>query len=308
MRRLAFAVASILVAAPLAADDSSRAGASDSVESALFDGLRATIEEKAARLDGVAGAYVEDLASGRTIELGADRLFAQASAIKLPILWELLARSDERKIDLDRRAPRPAAAGMGGLVENLSPALELSARDLAVLMIVHSDNGATNELIDRLGLEAITARMASLGLTHTLVRRKMLDTAAARAGRENVSTPREMAALAKRVHDGRGLSPESARELRRILGIWSSDPFRSGIGEGNAEVFEKPGELPGVRTSVALVELTAGSKRRAYVVAIATAALADDLDGERFVTDVSRDIHSTFSRLARMNEAGRLVD
>ena len=306
LRRLALSVP-LLFTAALAAEES-RPGASDSVEAALFDGLRATIEEKAEHLDGVAGVYVEDLASGRTIELGADRLFAQASAIKLPILVELLARSDEKRIDLDRRAPRPAAKGMGGLVENLSPELELSARDLAVLMIVHSDNGATNELIDRLGLEAITARMASLGLPHTLVRRKMLDTAAARSGRENVSTPREMAALAKRVHDGRGLSPESGRELRRILGIWSSDPFRSGIGEGNAEIFEKPGELPGVRTSVALVELGAGEKRRAYLVAIATAALADDLDGERFVTDLSRAIHSTFTRLARMNEAGRLVD
>lgn len=275
------------------------------VEGELFEQLRLRVERQAGALGGVAGVYVEDLTSGATIALRADTSFAQASAIKLPILFELLARADEQAIDLDRRARRPAAAGMGGILENLSPETELSARDLAVLMIVQSDNGATNELIDRLGMERVTARMAALGLPHTLLRRKMLDTAAARSGRENVSTPREMAALAKRIHDGRGLSKASAEELRRLLGVWSSDPFRNGIGEGaGAAVFEKPGELPGVRTAVALVELP----KRAYVAAIATAALRDDVDGDAFVTAVSRALFETFDRLARMNAEGRFVD
>jgi beta-lactamase class A len=279
--------------------------AASALEAELVGRLRATIEAEIARLDGVAGVYVEDLASGLTIEHAAETSFAQASAIKVPILWELFAQADEGRIDLDRRARRPAATGMGGILENLSPDVELSPRDLAVLMIVHSDNGATNALIDRLGMERVSARMASLGLPRTLLRRRMLDSEAARAGRENVSTPREMAALAKRIHGGRGLSQESVAEVRRILGVWSTDPFRSGIGEDSgAAVFEKPGELPGVRTSVALVELP----RRAYVVAISTAALADEVAGEAFVTRLSREIFSVFSRLARSNEAGRFVD
>lgn len=292
------ALVALAAAAPLAAAPPTP------VEGALLDALRATIEREAAALDGVAGVHVEDLTTGATIELRADQVFPQASAIKLPILWELLARADEGAIDLDRRARRPAAAGMGGLLDAFSPEIELSARDLAALMIAYSDNGATNELIDRLGMERITARMASLGLGETKLRRKMLDGEGARQGRENVSTPREMAALAARLHDGRGLSAASRAEARRLLGIWSSDPFRAGIGEGAAAVFEKPGELPGVRTSVALVELPG----RAYAVAIATAALADDVDGDAFVTRLSRAIYRTFDRLARMNEVGRFVD
>jgi len=274
-------------------------------ERALLDRLRGEIEREAAALDGVAGVHVADLKTGATIELNADQVFPQASAIKLPILWELLARADEGAIDLDARARRPAAAGMGGLLDALSPALELSARDLAALMIAYSDNGATNELIDRLGMERITARMASLGLGETKLRRKMLDGEGARQGRENVSTPREMAALVAGLHgEGEGLSATGRAEARRLMGIWSSDPFRAGIGEGTAAVFEKPGELPGVRTSVALVELPG----RAYAVAIATAALADDVDGDAFVTKLSREIYRTFDRLARMNEVGRFVD
>jgi beta-lactamase class A len=295
----------LTVCAPLLLAASSFAATEPTaLERALLDRLQARIEREAASLDGVAGVYVEDLVSGAAIAVRADDVFAQASAIKLPLLWELLAQADEGTFDLDRRAPRPAAAGMGGLLENLSPDVELSARDLAVLMIVQSDNGATNELIDRVGMERVNARMAAMGLGDTRLRRQMLDLEAARQGRENVSTPRQMAALAARVHDGRGLSAASARELRRLLGIWSSDPFRSGIGEGAAAVFEKPGELPGVRTSVALVELP----RRAYVVAIAAAALASDLDGDAFVTTLSREIFATFVRLSRMNEEGRFVE
>jgi beta-lactamase class A len=292
------ALVALAAAAPLAA------APPPPVERALLDGLRATIEREAAALDGVAGVHVEDLETGATIELRADQLFPQASAIKLPILWELLARADEGAIDLDARARRPAAAGMGGLLDALSPEVELSARDLAALMIAYSDNGATNELIDRLGMDRVTARMASLGLGETKLRRRMLDGEGARQGRENVSTPRQMASLAARLHDGRGLSPESRAEARRLLGIWSSDPFRAGIGEGAARVFEKPGELPGVRTSVALVELPG----RAYAVAIATTALADDAAGDAYVTRVSRSVFRTFDRLARMNEVGRFVD
>lgn len=297
------ACAAILLAAGAVA--SAAPGAEPTaVERALLERLRARVEHEAAALDGVAGVYVEDLATGWSFGIRADESFPQASAIKVPVLWELLARADEGAIDLDARARRPAATGTGGILEQFAPELELSARDLAVLMIASSDNGATNALIDRLGMERVTARMAALGLPGTKLRRQMLDAEAARAGRENVSTPREMAALAERIHDGRGLSPAGARELRRVLGIWSSDPFRSGIGEGHARVFEKPGELPGVRTALALVELP----RRAYVAAVATTALGDDAAGEAFVTRVSRAAYEVFARLARANEVGRLVE
>ena len=62
-------------------------------------------------------------------------------------------------------------------------------------MVTLSDNTATNILIDRLGMERIAARMQALGLNGTKLRRHMMDTAAARRGDENVSTPDELARL-----------------------------------------------------------------------------------------------------------------
>jgi beta-lactamase class A len=102
----------------------------------------------------------------------------------------LFRQTDEGRIQLD--APRTldrrnAVGGSGVLNELTTPTLSL--RDYATLMVVLSDNTATNVLIDIVGMDNVTTRMASLGLKATKLRRKMIDLEAARRGDENVSTP-----------------------------------------------------------------------------------------------------------------------
>lgn len=74
-------------------------------------------------------------------------------------------------------------------------------------MITESDNAATNALIDRLGLQALDGLAARLGWQHTALQRRMLDTAAREAGRENSTTPREHATLLAALHAGELLGP-----------------------------------------------------------------------------------------------------
>ena len=84
-----------------------------------------------------------------------------------------------------------------GVLSDLSAGLRLSLRDLCQLTIVLSDNTATNMLIDRLGMDAINARIAALGLMHTRLQRKAFtpDTPATLPYGLGVSTPRETADL-----------------------------------------------------------------------------------------------------------------
>src|SRR5207253_9783912 len=86
-----------------------------------------------------------------------------------------------------------AVGGTGVLFQLGTPTL--SVREYATLMVIVSDNTATNVLIDRLGMQNIRARMQSLGLGATKLRRHMLDTAAARRGDESGSTPDEIVLL-----------------------------------------------------------------------------------------------------------------
>jgi len=159
------------------------------------------VQEISSRVDGVVGYSIVDLASGERIGHLESASFPTASAIKLAIVYELFKQADEKRIDLEEKVTldrRQAVGGTGVLVEMGTPTL--SIRDYAVLMVTLSDNTATNVLIDRLGMDRIAARMQGLGLNGTKLRRHMMDTAAARRGDENVSTPDELVRLLEAMH------------------------------------------------------------------------------------------------------------
>ena len=141
---------------------------------------RAKLEQIAGTLDGVAGYCIVDLTSGDRFERAAAQAFPTASTIKLAILYELMARAGEGGLSLDETiALDRARAVPGGILYELGTPV-LSLRDYANVMVIESDNTATNVLIARLGMEAVTARMAKLGLSQTKLRRYMIDLEAAK--------------------------------------------------------------------------------------------------------------------------------
>src|SRR5262249_56535210 len=127
-------------------------------------------------LPGVLGVWVKDLKSGRALELHADEVFPTASSIKIAVLYELFRQAEEGRLDLDAvtRPPLPRVGG-GGVLQELGDHVSLTWRDLAALMMAFSDNEATNLLIEAVGREAVNRRLASLGITATRLRPKMMD-------------------------------------------------------------------------------------------------------------------------------------
>jgi len=270
----------------------------------LFAKLHARVQAVDARLEGVLGVYVEDLTSGTTLELRSDEVFATASSIKLAVLYELYRQAEERKLDVLEvtRPPLPRVEG-GGVLRELSGQVSLTWRDLAVLMMRFSDNEAANLLIRRLGREPVNRRLDALSLGRTRLRREMMDLAAARRGDENVSTPRELARLTGLLARGEGLSPDHARDLLALAAVPDPvDRFRRGLPEGQRAV-TKRGELEGVRCAAAWVDVPG----RPYTAAIMTAYLKREADGEAAIEELSAAIYSTFDRLARSSEYGRIV-
>jgi beta-lactamase class A len=181
--------------------------------------------------------------------------------------------------------------------------VSLTWRDLAILMMGWSDNEATNVLVRRVGTDAPNRRLDAVGLTRTRLRRQMMDTAAARRGDENVSTPREMARLAEIVARGEGLSPERARDILAVATVPDEGSrFRRGLPEGVRAV-SKPGALEGVRCEAAWVDVPG----RPYSAAIMTTYLRSEADGEAAIAEISAAVYETFDRLARASEFGRLI-
>src|SRR3972149_4791733 len=153
------------------------------------------LEDAAVSLDGVLSYAIGDLTDGDGFERMSTVPFPTASMIKLAILYELVKRADERSLSLDDTImlDRKSAVPGGLLYELGTPTLSL--RDYANAMIIESDNTATNVLIDRLGMDAITSRMDKLGLSSIRLRRHMIDLAAAKKGLENVATAADLGRL-----------------------------------------------------------------------------------------------------------------
>jgi beta-lactamase class A len=262
----------------------------------------ATLERVAAAADGVVGYTIVDLASGDRFERLETTPFPTASTIKLAILYELLRQADAGAIALDTPSPLDRRRAVpGGLLYELStPAL--SPRDLAVAMILQSDNTATNVLIDRVGMAAVNQRMAALGLKSTTLRRYMIDLDAARRGDENVSTPSDLATLVIALHSGEGLSPHAHAIALDILRKPKATPIRAGVPAG-VVVASKSGELEGVRADAGIVEVP----NRPYVfVAMATyLQTADDDPGS--IEALARASYGYFSRRSSVSAYGRQI-
>jgi beta-lactamase class A len=269
----------------------------------LKDVFTKQLEAIAAGVDGVVGYVVVDLTTGDRFERHTDASFPTASTIKIAVLYELFRQADAGKINLDRVEPldkRHVVGGAGTLQHLTMPALSL--RDHAILMILQSDNTATNVVIEAVGMEAVTSRMTTLGLGATKLRRRMMDLEAARAERENVSSPADLARLLTIMDRGEGLSRTSRDAAVEILKKRKSSPLTRGLPAG-VEAASKPGDLDGVRVDAGLVYVPG----RPYVFVMMGSWLSDEEAAERAITDASRAAYQYFDRLASSNDAGRRV-
>lgn len=268
----------------------------------LRDRVAATLEQTAGSFDGVAGFAILDLTTGERFDRLATQVFPTASTIKIAILYELLRQADEKRVVLDDPRPLAAAHRVGGSgILNELTAPVLSLRDFAILMMMLSDNSATNVVIDTVGKDAVNARMRMLGLETIALRRRMMDTEAAKRGEENLASPADLVRLLQIVDRGEGLSPASRQAALDIMAKPMSTALRRGVPAG-VRVASKPGGLDGVAVDAGLVYID----KRPFAIAVMTTFGADAAEADRTITAITKTAVSYFSRLARAGTAGRL--
>jgi len=230
---------------------------------------QAALEKTALGFEGRMGIFAKDLATGETFAVRADEVFPQASTIKIPILIEVFRQAAEGRFSLDdlRTIRGDEKVGGSGVLRQLGTnASAFALRDLATLMIVESDNVATNVLIDLVGMEGVNRTLEGWGLEKTRVRRKMMDLAASARGAENVSTPREMARLLEGLERDEWLGRETGLDVLQILRKPKGGAIRGAVPE-SIVVANKPGGISGVACDAGIVYLA----RRPFVLAVMTA-------------------------------------
>jgi len=277
----------------------------------LWDHLRDAVVDVEQGLDGVLGVAILDLTSGQQFLIHPDEVFPQASSIKIAVLAELYHQAEQSSHGVggkatlkDRYVVRaadlvPDSAILGGLTPGVTA---LTNRDLATIMVAVSDNSATNVLIDRVGMDQVVRLTESLGLAHTQLRRKMMDLKAAAAGRENISTPREMMTLLEQLYRGKVIGPPLLDDFFTVFATRKESWIPRDL-PADLKVANKPGELEGVRNDSGIVFL----KYRPYVICVMTTYLANERAGEEAITRISSLAYGVFDRLGRASDLGRVI-
>jgi beta-lactamase class A len=139
--------------------------------------LRHELEQIRGRFPGDMSIYLKNLSNGEEIALDADSIYETFSVIKLAIAAELMHQAEAGKLSLtDRIITKPADERLpSGVLYTLGPGLNPTINDLLTLMIIISDNEATDLLADKVGRENVTKYMHSLGLDHTTIQFSDLD-------------------------------------------------------------------------------------------------------------------------------------
>lgn len=258
--------------------------------------------------------------------MNMDVLYPTASTFKIPLIYALYQMVDRGEADLTQRVEITAAHRVpgSGILQDLDTGLEPTVRDLAVFMTVVSDNQATDMLFDIVGTERMHAALDALNLTRTRVplsTRGLLydyvgmdtnnpehtyDMSLERMRNDqynmdgvawsdvegsgnDLTTPREMAALCEAIELGTGLSDTSRAG---ILDIMKRQKFNDRIPAGvpeKIEIAHKTGSLKGVRNDAGIVYAPNG----AYVIGVFSKHLADEGAGVRMLAELSRVVWNT---------------
>jgi len=256
-------------------------------------------------LDGVMGVAIIDLTDGHKYLLHANDVYPQASSIKICVLAELYRQAQQGKLKLTDMYTVNAADLvqdsdiMGGLTPGMT---QITLRDLATMMVAVSDNSATNVLIDRVGMDNVNAFLSSQGLRDTRLRRKMMDLKAAGEGRENISTPNEMAKLLQAVYQGKILNKEMTDDFFKVLATHKDSWIPRNLPD-DLKIADKSGALEGVRNDSGVIFVD----KRPYILCVMTTYLRRERDGEEAISNISLAAWRMFDRMARASEYGRVI-
>jgi len=181
--------------------------------------LEEKIREFISGQKGNIAVVVKDLSNNDTIKINENLVFPSASTIKLSIMSELFNKVNEgiyRLNDVIEINEKMKTNG-DGILKELNSGHKFTLEEICTLMIIVSDNMATNILIDLLGMDNINTAIKNLGLQDTKLQRKMMDSQAAKEGKENLITAEDFAHILELIYKGENINAKFSELMLNIL-------------------------------------------------------------------------------------------
>ncbi|WP_455539499.1 serine hydrolase [Terrisporobacter sp.] len=216
------------------------------------------IINKLENISGDISFYYKNLITKEIIKYNEDKSMLAASLIKLPILVECFNQIKQgiiskNEIFITKEKDKvPSCGALNYMQENL----KVTLKDLYVLMIILSDNYATNILIDKLGIKNINNTIKDIGLKNTVLNRKMFDNEKALLGSENYTSAGNLAYLLEKIYKKELIDEKSSEEMISILKnqrLNGKIPFFLQSIKPKIEIAHKTGEDTNITHDVGIV-------------------------------------------------------
>ncbi len=216
------------------------------------------IEKRLGELPGRVSFYYRNLVTGETDSYHSGEKLMAASVIKLYVMAAAFAKIADGRLDPEEMIATKRADFVPscGAVAYLHEGLQVTVLDLVTLMIIFSDNTATNILIDRMGMDEINEEIRRLGFKDTWLRRKMFDTEKSRLGIQNLITAQEAGAFFQKLYEGTLVDAASSQSMLAILKdqqLNGKIPFYLKALPEEPDIAHKTGEDTGITHDVGIV-------------------------------------------------------
>ncbi len=291
--------------------------------------LQSAIDEQEKDFKGVLGVSVKHLYTGEHASINGDRVFPTASVFKIPVIVEFFRQVDAGKLSLEQQiilSERDKVAG-SGILKELSEGLPVTYKDLLSLMMILSDNTATDLVTEVVGFDNINATMRKLRLKETHVtkycRQILFDVIGindlsieemtldvfqkAAIGRDyagswsletkdnDVTTPDEMNRLLELIVKGKAASRESCNKILDIMAKCQTGNYRipKYLPLSKLLLQRKTGSIPGIRNDVGVITIKETGEQ--YAISCFTMEAEDVYAAEEVIAKVSKAVYDYFS-------------
>ncbi len=253
---------------------------------------------------GKAAIAVKDLKTGESFLYHENDPMPTASLIKFPVMIEAYRQADEKKLDLKKMITLKASEkviGSGILTDHFSEGASFPLVDVVHLMIVYSDNTATNLVLDEIGLKSTAQTMEKLGYPNTKIHSKVFHRETSvfpERSKEfglGSTTALEMIRLCEALNKKEIVSVEASEAMLKHLRACDDKDKFSRFLPPNTKVAFKTGSVNASRTAAGIIECGKGP----VAVCVLTNENEDqrwvvDNAGNRLCADVAREVFDHF--------------
>jgi beta-lactamase class A len=228
---------------------------------------------------------IKDLKSHEVYSINEGQVVPSASIIKFFIMAKAFQLVDKGELNLsDRISIDKSERVPYSIIYVLDERNTYTILDLIILMIIQSDNTATNVLIHMIGMENVNRFIRELGFMDTILKRKMMDFDAKKLGRDNYTTAQDVARLIELMNKGHLISKDYSTMMINIMKMQLDNSMMKLNLDEEIIVAHKTGQLTNINHDVGIVF----AKDKNYIFTMLTWNTTDDNYARSIIGRVSK--------------------